>query len=191
MKRLMRQLRDWAERLPEDQEKLFQVLVLRLEPGIPTEQFEDGSLFRTVSVYTVLRAFFRFIVPVGSTRSAAWMDTPEPPWPRWSAKDPWNVCYYAGPENNVRQDIRFVESGEKNLLIAEKTCRLFCRRLDYFSRRLSPKDRVTLKVLILQSIDPIKRMTLIESDKILTRSERLLVSKLKTRYRSIQEVKES
>jgi len=191
MKRLLQQLHDWAERLPENQNKLFQALVSRAEPRMRKGQFADDSLFQTASVYALLRAFFRFVAPVGSTRAAAWMETPDPPWPRWSQKDPWNVCYYAGPEGDMYQDIGLVESGEKGFRIDENTCRLFCRRLDYFSRRLPPEDQLTLKALILRSMHPIQRMRLIGSGEILNRSERLLVSRLKARFRPAQDLKES
>jgi hypothetical protein len=190
MKRLLQQLHDWDERLPENQRKLFRALVSRPKPRMPLKHFEYDSLFQTLSVYRLSRAFFKFVVPVGSTRTAAWMETPEPPWPRWSQKDPWNVCYYAGPDGDMYQDIKLVESGEKGFRVAEKTCRLFCRRLDYFSRKLPSEDQVTLKALILHSMHPIQRMRLIGSDKILTRSEKLIVTKLKTRFRPVQDLKE-
>lgn len=191
MESVLQKLHDWGEKLPSDLKRLFQALVLRFEPRIPTEQSKDDPLFQTVSVYTLLRGFFRFVVPVGLKGTASWMETPDPPWPRWSAKDPWLVCYYAGPQGDMYQDIGLVETGEKGFRIAEKTCRSFCRRLDYFSRKLSPKDQVMLKALILQSMHPIQRIRLIGSDKILTHSERLLVSKLKARFRSAQDLNES
>jgi hypothetical protein len=187
MQILLQKLHEWAEKLPENQKKLFQTLVSQPEPKMPAKQLKADPLLKTVSVYTLLRGFFRFVVPFGSTRAASWMETPEPPWPRWSQKDPWYVCYYAGPQSDMYQDIRLVETGEKGFRIAEKTCRSFCRRLDYFSRKLPPENQVQLKALILQSMHPIQRMRLIGSDKILTRSERLLVSKLKARFRSVQD----
>lgn len=189
MRRLMQQLHAWAERLPEDQKKLFHALVSHPEPRVPIDQFEHDFPLQNVSVYRLLRAFFRFVIPLGSTRTAAWMETPDPPWPRWSGKDPWNVCYYAGPEGDMYEDIRLVESGEKGFRIDERTCRLFSRRLDYFSSKLLPEDQVTLKALILQSMHPIQRVKFVGSEKILTSSEKQLVLKLKSRFRSVPDLK--
>ena len=57
----------------------------------------------------------------------------------------------------------------------------FCRRLDRFSRKLAPRQQATLKRLILQSMHPVQRLRLLGSDKLLSRSERRLISRLKNR----------
>ncbi len=185
MDTLLEQLQDWAAALPDKQKKLCQALVSHPKGRMPREI--DLSLFRSLSVYSLARAFFRFVVPVGLTRAAGWMETPEPPWPRWSQKDPWNVCYYAGPEGDMYQDIGLVESGQKCFRIDERTCALFCRRLSYLSRRISPSAMKALRTLILQSMHPIQRMRLVDSDRVLSLSERRLVESLKRRFRSAKD----
>lgn len=173
VKRLSHKLKNWSRKLPMDEEGMLNYL-LSAAKGKTPNKIEDYYL--GVSVDQAVKTFFEFIPPKAAQKVVAWMETPEPPWPRWH--DTWNVCYWAGPPTKMRLATSENRDESKNSFSEENPCSSLAKKLDSYAQSRDIKEKHALIAIILFAMHPTQRMRLIEPSVLLNSREQKTLSNL-------------